>query len=91
MKPAAPNGRRQQRLADLHRAVSRAVQSLHQHQVVVVTTWRSDDVAIQQSVLEEHRARVAAVTQALTTLDTFVARCRATVPDAVDAVMLRVS
>jgi hypothetical protein len=96
MKQSVAGNRKQQRLADLHRAVSGAIQNLHQHQLVLVTALRGDDAAIQQSMLEEHRARVAAATQALAALDTFIDRCRMptasnAAEDATTPVILRAS
>jgi hypothetical protein len=76
MKQLLPGGRRQQRLADLHRELSGAVQGLHKHQLVVVTALRGGDVMLQQVVIEEHRARVAKAMQAVATLSAFVERCR---------------
>ncbi len=76
MKQLLPGGRRQQRLADLHREVSGAVQGLHKHQLVVVTALRGNDVTLQQAVIEEHRARVAKAMHAVETLGAFVERCR---------------
>jgi hypothetical protein len=69
--------RRQQRLADLHRSVSNAVQGLHKHQLVVVTALRGDDAAFQQTVLEEHRSRVVQAQLVIDALGVFVDRCRA--------------
>jgi hypothetical protein len=73
-----PGGRTQQRLADLHRAISAAVQGLHQHQLVVVTALRGDDETMQQAVLEEHQSRVAAAMQEIASLSAFVDRLRTT-------------
>lgn len=73
-----PGTRRQQRLADLHRSVSAAVQSLHQHQVVLVTAMRGEDATMQQLVLKEHQARVAAAMQEMIALSAFVDRLRST-------------
>jgi hypothetical protein len=76
MRQLLPGGRKQQRLADLHRAVSGAVQGLHKHQLVVVTALRGTDVTLQQAVLEAHRLRVEQAKYAVETLGAFVERCR---------------
>lgn len=81
MNQSISGGRRQQRLADLHRAVSGAVQGLHKHQLVVVTALRGEDRAIQQGVIEEHRLRVAQAQLAVEALGLFVDRCRTAVTD----------
>lgn len=85
------DGRRQQRLADLHRAVGVAVQGLHKHQLVVVTALRGNDRAIQQVVIEEHRLRVAKAQLAVDALGMFVDRCRMSIlsEEAASSVVLR--
>jgi len=87
-----PGGRTQQRLADLHRAVSAAVHSLHQHQLVVVTALRGDDQTMRQTVLEEHQSRVSAAMQEIASLSSYVDRLRTTThheTDPNDKAMLR--
>ncbi len=76
--------RRHQRLADLHRTVSNAVQSLHKHQLVVATALRGEDMAIQQAVIEEHRLRVAKTQLAVDALGVFVDRCRKSMTESDD-------
>lgn len=87
-----PGGRTQQRLADLHRAISAAVQGLHQYQLVVVTALRGDDATMQQAVLEEHQSRIAAAMQEIAALSAFVDRLRTTThpqADDIEKVILR--
>jgi hypothetical protein len=71
-----PGVRTQQRLADLHRAISAAVQNLHRHQLVLVTAMRGADTTMQQAVLEEHQSRVSSAMQELASLNAFVDRLR---------------
>ena len=68
---------------ELHRAVAMALQALNQHHNLLVGAMLGCDAATQQSMLEEHRARVAAALEALARLGTFLDHCRiASTPEA---------
>lgn len=72
------SGRSQQRLIELHRAVAIAMQALSQHHSLLVGALLGCDAVTQQSMLEEHRARVAAAAEAVARLGTFIDQCRIT-------------
>lgn len=70
------SGRSQQRLMELHRAVTLAVQTLSQHHSLLVGALRGCDATTQQSMLEEHRMRLAAALEALARLGNFIDNCK---------------
>lgn len=61
---------------ELHRAVKMALQSLTQHHSLLVGAILGCDTATQQSMLDEHRMRVAAAHEALVRLGEFLDHCR---------------
>jgi hypothetical protein len=61
---------------ELHRAVSTGMQALSQHHSLLVGAVLGCDAATQQSMLEEHRMRVAAALEALARLANFIDQCR---------------
>ena len=70
------SGRSQQRLMELHRAISTAVQALNQHHTVLVGAILGCDQSTQQRVLEEHRSLIAAASDSVTRLASFADQCR---------------
>ena len=61
---------------ELHRAVSTAMQALNQHHNLLVGALLGCDAVTQQSMLDEHRVRVALLAESLTRLATFIDQCR---------------
>ena len=55
--------------------MSVAMQGLSQHHNLLVGALLGCDAATQQDMLEEHRARVAAASEALSRLGTFIDQC----------------
>lgn len=70
------SGRSQQRLMELHRAISTAVQALNQHHTVLVGAILSCDQSTQQRVLEEHRSLIATANESVARLASFADQCR---------------
>lgn len=61
---------------ELHRALSVAMQSLSQHHNLLLGALLGCDAATQQTMLEEHRSRIAVAAEALSRLGTFIDQCR---------------
>lgn len=61
---------------ELHRAAAMTLQALSQHHSLLVGAMLGCDAATQQSMLEEHRARVAAALESLVRLGNFLDHCR---------------
>lgn len=93
------SGRSQQRLMELHRAISSSVQALNQHHTVLVGAILGCDAGTQQRVLDEHRSLIQAAGETIARLGMFAEQCRvggtpggagdATVEPAGEAVPLR--
>lgn len=61
---------------ELHRAVGTGMQALSQHHSLLVGALLGCDAATQQSMLEEHRQRIAAALESLARLANFIEQCR---------------
>jgi hypothetical protein len=70
------SGRSQQRLMELHRGISTAVQALNQHHTVLVGAILGCDQSTQKRVLDDHRALIAAAGEAVARLSSFADQCR---------------
>jgi hypothetical protein len=70
------SGRSQQRLMELHRAISTSLQALNQHHTVLVGAILGCDPPAQQRILDDHRSLITAAGDAVARLASFAEQCR---------------